>query len=295
MTTLVSPPFVRRELGRVLKSLRERARLSFSEAHRRLEFSSATLSRIETGKTAPTVHTARSMLDLYLVPANEWDEVLDLVRQSKASPWWKKYMAPRHGRYPSMALGFTELEAAAGELSSFELAYLPGHFQTSAYAREVLRASLLDRSPQHFENQVALRLERQRRLFEVENPARLHSIIDESALLRRIGSPELMVEQLAKIEQLAGLPSVTVQIVPSSTGVHLGFAGVFTILTFPSPEEPNLVYLEHAAGSEKIDRPDQVEIFERTFASILGRALDPAESIALLGELRADLERHGWR
>lgn len=63
MNMQVSPLFLRRESGRLLKSLRDQAGIPFEDAYRRLEFSSATLSRIETGRTALTVRTLRSMLD----------------------------------------------------------------------------------------------------------------------------------------------------------------------------------------------------------------------------------------
>ncbi|GAB3506670.1 helix-turn-helix domain-containing protein [Amycolatopsis cihanbeyliensis] len=113
MTVQVSPPFLRRRLGRQLKALRDQARISTEEACRGLEFSAATLSRIENGKTTPSVHTVRSMLDLYLVPADEWDGILDLVRQAKAKPWWKKYTTTSHTRFPSMNMGFTEPDGRA--------------------------------------------------------------------------------------------------------------------------------------------------------------------------------------
>ena len=54
----------KRVLGRRLRVLREGAGLTLEVAAPALDWSTSTLSRIETGQQAPTVHAVRSMLDL---------------------------------------------------------------------------------------------------------------------------------------------------------------------------------------------------------------------------------------
>lgn len=294
MTRQTSPPFVKRNLGRTLKRLREQAAISFAEAYQRLEFSSATLSRIESGKTAPTVHTLRSMLDLYGVPADEWDEILQLTRQAKADPWWKPF-ASHSSRYPFMSLGFTELEAAASKVRSYEPSYFQGLLQTSDYASAVLRTSLLNRSQRQFAGQVAIRLGRQRRLYDVQDPLCLEAVIDETVVRRRIGSVEVMAAQLAKVEEMIKLPNVTLRVVPLSAGAHLGLEGSFSVLEFPHGQEGDAAFSCHVAGAVSTFKSDVVELCGRTFNAIKEKALDDDASAEMIKNERLRLERHGWQ
>ncbi|MDQ2707306.1 MAG: helix-turn-helix domain-containing protein [Actinomycetota bacterium] len=81
----------RRILARQLRLLREQAGLTLEEAAPKLDWSAATLSRIETAQQSVDVHGVRSMLDLYDVGGDRWTELIELTRQTKQRGWWQSY------------------------------------------------------------------------------------------------------------------------------------------------------------------------------------------------------------
>jgi transcriptional regulator with XRE-family HTH domain len=81
----------KRVLGRRLRVLREGAGLTLEAAAPALDWSTSTLSRIETGQQAPTVHAVRSMLDLYDAGGPVWTEPVELTREVRRKGWWPAY------------------------------------------------------------------------------------------------------------------------------------------------------------------------------------------------------------
>jgi hypothetical protein len=48
------------------------------------------------------------------------------------------------------------------------------------------------------------------------------------------------------------------QIVPFNVGPHAAAGGPFTILRFPEPDLPDIVYLEQLHSAQYLDQPDDV-------------------------------------
>jgi hypothetical protein len=67
-----------------------------------------------------------------------------------------------------------------------------------------------------------------------------------------------MRAQLEHLLELTGLPNVTLQIVPFSVGPHAAAGGPFTILRFPEPDLPDLVYLEQLNSAQYLGHPDDI-------------------------------------
>jgi hypothetical protein len=101
---------------------------------------------------------------------------------------------------------------------------LSGLLQTEQYARAILAVN-----PGVTEEQVserlAARLARQAILARDESPVAWF-LVDEAALRRCVGSPDVMAAQLAHLRGVARLPTVTIQVVPSiaHAGLLSGFA-----------------------------------------------------------------------
>lgn len=279
MGTQESPPFHRRRLGRTLRELRDRARMSPSEVCRRLEFSPARLSRMENGLTAPDVLVVKGMLDEYGVPFNEWEPYLQLAREARRKGWWQLHGLP--------AMGYIALEAAADTVSEFALAYVPGLLQTEAYTRAVLSESLVRRTPQQFDSDVTVRMIRQKRLSAPNDPLKLAAVLDESVLAHLVGGSAVMHAQYEHLLRLAELPNLTLQVVPRSRGAHVGMSSAFTVLGFPEVDDPDIAYIAHVAGSVQVEKPDQVRTCRLTFDRLRSQALSPAASIELVERLVA--------
>ncbi|HEY0937480.1 MAG TPA: DUF5753 domain-containing protein [Trebonia sp.] len=71
---------------------------------------------------------------------------------------------------------------------------------------------------------VAARMKRQAILTR-DNPPTAWFLLDEAALHRCVGSPEIMVAQMAQLTAIARLPNATIQVVPAIA--HAGLGGRF--------------------------------------------------------------------
>lgn len=280
MGTHQSPPFQRRMLGKKLRELREEAGLKAAEVARRTEISTGRLSRIENGEVAPDIPLAKFLLDLYVIPVNDWEPYLDQVRAARqAKGWWQAYGVA--------ARGYTALETAASSIRTFELAHMPGLLRTEAHTTAGFRHLHTDLS--FIKNQVRVRMIRQQRLHSADDRLEVAAIVDQTVLTRQVGTRQVMKEQLRHLIEVAKLPNVTLQVVPADRGTYVGMDGAFTLLSFPGPGEPDLAYVEHAAGAVQIEKADQVQACSLVFDRIRSDALDPADSAALIRRIEQNL------
>jgi transcriptional regulator with XRE-family HTH domain len=267
----------RRQLARELRQLREAAGYSLEVAAVRLEWSTSKLSRIENGMQSIDIHSVRGMLDLYDLGGGRAAYIQDLTRAARQRGWWKAYGVDD--------LGYVPLEAEASLVRQFTLAYVPGLLQTADYARAVMATSTLSRSAEVLQNDLAVRVHRQRRLTSDEEPLELVALLDESVLLRPVGGPAVMRAQMEHVLIAAELPTVTVLVVPFRFGAHQGLDGPFSILSFGDLGEPDLAYAEHALGATQVDKETEVARVTLAFDRLRSAALSPAESVELVSEV----------
>jgi Domain of unknown function (DUF5753) len=83
-----------------------------------------------------------------------------------------------------------------------------------------------------------IKMTRQRVLTR-DNPVQMAVVIDEATILRTMGGPEVMREQLAHLTAIAARTSITMRVLPLSAGAHPGTTGEFTILAFPDLVAPD--------------------------------------------------------
>lgn len=267
----------RRVLARQLRLMREEAGLTLEQAAPKLDFSVSKLSRIENAQVVIDVHWVKSMLDVYNVGGDRWTELMELAREARQPGWWRAY-----GLGNNSYIAF-ETEAAC--IQDFTGTYVPGLMQTADYARALMLAVPVRRSAAQLDNEVAARTYRQQRLTAVETPLELVAVIDESALHRPVGGPEVLRGQLSRIAGLAGLDTVTLRVLPTAVGAHAALPSGFTILNFGDLGEPDMAYAEHTLGALSLDKDSDVARARLTFERVLSDALDPAESLALVRRL----------
>ena len=104
---------------------------------------------------------------------------------------------------------------------------IPGLLQTPQYARAILETHP-DVTEDVVNERLAGRLFRQAVLDREDPPPPVVcALIDQSALMREIGGPTVMRDQLAHLVAVSRRPNITVQIIPN-TGAHPGLLGAFT-------------------------------------------------------------------
>jgi transcriptional regulator with XRE-family HTH domain len=264
----------KRRLARRLRQLREEARLTLTEAAPKLDKTKSALSRIEKGETNADVHLIRTMMDLY---DRQVPELLELAREAAEPGWWTAYGIRNRGY-----IGMETDAAAANEVT---LMYVPGLLQTEDYMRALFTSSVRKRTPKEFENEVAARLYRQRRLIDDEFPLRLHAIMDEAVLRKPIGGSDVRRAQWLRLIDAAQLDTVTIQVVSDDLGVHSGMAGAFMVLEFADDEDPDLLYVAHVAGALHMEKRDELAEAKLAFDSLRSTALSPDDSVAFIDQL----------
>ena len=269
-----------RQLARTLRRLREEAGLSLEEAAPKLDWSASKLSRIETAQQGVDVHGVRSMLDLYDVGGAQWTEIIGLTREARKKNEWHVYGISDRG-YPRLEMNTTVVH-------EYQLGYVPGLLQTEEYMRALFRNSPQRLTDVEVDQAVEVRLFRQRRL-TTEPALELVAIVDESVLRRPVGGIEVMRAQLRHLVVASSLPSVCLQVLPTSLGAHSGLNGSFIVLGFGDPEEPEIAYVEHTAKRLHLEKEGDVRACKLVFGRLRSEALSPQDSAAFIERLVADL------
>ena len=277
MTEQIRPTFLRRRLGAKLRRLREQAGLTLEEAAPRLDKKKSALHRIETGQTKADVHFVRSLMDIY----DCYDpDLVRAAREAARPPWFRAHGIKK--------MGYVEVETEAVRVDECALLTLPGLLQTRLYIR-ALFMSQGRMAGGEMERHLKVRMLRQLRLSDSERPLTLTAVVHEAALHREVGGPEVMRGQLRHLVEMARLPNITLRLMPLRSGACCGLEGSFILLGFPDPEDPELLYVEYAAGSLHIENPNEVATARMNFARLREEALSPAESVVLIKRLASEL------
>ncbi len=129
-TTTTGSTVPRRQLGRYLRDLRNRARLPVRAAAERLEWSEAKIWRIETGQSALRSLDVETMCRIYGAPVDITEGLMGLAKETKARGWWHAYGEV----IPEDFDVYIGLEEAASHISWYESELVPGLLQTEDYA-----------------------------------------------------------------------------------------------------------------------------------------------------------------
>jgi transcriptional regulator with XRE-family HTH domain len=272
-----SPTLRRRQLGQELRRLREAAGTTIDQVAERLNCSASKISRIETGQSGVSSREVRDILAAYEVEGELAEWLVEMAREAKQRGWWQLYGTV-------LTSAYVGLEAAAAELRSFEPLVIPGLLQTEEYARAMVLAGWPDMSAEEVEQRIRVRMKRQSLLFQ-DDPLQLSIILDEAALRRPVGGIDAMRRQLDKLVNAAGLPHVTLQVLPLSAGAHGGMDGAFTILLFEEQANQNLVFAANGAGGLFLEKDEEIERYASIFAGLQHGALSPARSIEMIATL----------
>jgi len=129
-----------------------------------------------------------------------------------------------------------------------------------------------------------VRLRRQHRIYNPDRPLRLWVVLDESALRRVVGSPDIMREQLEHLNALGAEPHITVQVHPYTAGAHAALSGQFSILQSADSPGARVVYLERFTSDIYLEKPSEVQHYSAMYDHLQAQALDPDSSRDLITE-----------
>ncbi|MBY8862380.1 helix-turn-helix domain-containing protein [Nocardia sp. CA2R105] len=280
----ISATIPRRQLGRLLRDLRQGAGMTIAELARRIERGATTVQRLETG-SADRIRLWDIEAICQVCGADETTTAAlkGLAQEGNTQNWWHQY----GDLIPMNFDVYMGLEAGAARLTSFQ-ELVPGLLQTPEYARTLTQLAHPSEQEGEIARRVDVRIRRQTLLTRKRKPVPLDVILDQSALDRVIGGRRIMDVQLRHLADTGTRPNITIRVLPFGAGVPLGdLTGPFTILDFPQskhdmPIEPSMVYAEGFAGAMYFEDLNVVERYRQAHADLGQVALSEQDSRQLL-------------
>jgi transcriptional regulator with XRE-family HTH domain len=268
-------------LGSQLRRLRESKGVTREDAGYSIRASESKISRMELGRVSFKERDVADLLTLYgVTEQSEREALLSLVHEANVAGWWHSY----GDVLPTWFQTYVGLEESASTVNTFEVQFVHGLLQTDAYARAVVRLGWPSASEDDVERRVDLRMRRQK-ILAGDRTTRFSAVLDESALRRPFGGPEVMRGQFRRLLEISEQPNVDLRVIPFEFGGHAAETGAFTVLRFPESDLPDVVYLEQLTGALYLDKRDEVAQYARVMERLQAEALTPQTTRELIGSL----------
>lgn len=274
-----SPTVLRILLGSQLRKLREEAGLSRDAAGYTIRASGSKMSRLELGRVSFKERDVADLLVLYgVTDADERDMLLSLAGRANEQGWWHRYS----DILPDWFQAYVGLEEAAQRIRTYEGHLVPGLLQTEEYARALCRAQTT--SEAEVERRVRLRVDRQAVLTR-SSPPHVWAVIDEAALHRRVGGPDVLRAQLEHLVALTKLPNVTLQVLTFDAGANSAEGRPMVLFRFAAYDLPDIVYLEQLTSALYLDKRDDVEHYVSVMDRLAVQAAPPDRTADLISRI----------
>ncbi|GLZ39855.1 helix-turn-helix transcriptional regulator [Actinokineospora sp. NBRC 105648] len=281
MTRRRDPRFSKRQLGRLLRTFREQAGMTQPEVAATMDWSVSKLIRIEKAAVGISTNDLKALLAEYGTTDPEVvADLVDVARESREQPWYARYDAVTTEPFRRLLA----YEGSAAAIHQFHPLLVPGHLQTPDYARAVLATVY---SGDELDLALEARISRQAQLEGPDRP-RLVALVDESAVRRAVGGPDVLREQLRYLLDRTLDDLVTLRVVPLAKGAHPGLAGAFLLIELDE-EIADTVLFEENVGQDYLANGDSDKVtaaWER-FLAIEQVALTEQQTRTLLESLVA--------
>lgn len=278
-----SPSAARRQLGARLRHLRDATKLTGKAAGERAGVTHATISKYENGKLLPELEQLDQLLDVYNVPDEDERAVFhELLDDASGDGWWEAYddvLPHKFGTYIGL-----ELDAAT--VTAYESLVVHGLLQTPEYARALLQTIHVTQYPDEIDRLVEVRM-RRKNLFHRSSPFQLTVIMEEAAIRRLVGGPEVMMPQLDYLLQTQEEENIHIQVLPLSIGAHIGLDGSISLLTFE--DEPSVGYSESTTGNTYLRKPREISRCKLILQRLQEAALSTTDTNDLIAEAIKEL------
>lgn len=254
--TEAGPQEARREFGGELRALRRRAGLTGDQIADRLGWSQPKVSKIETGKTMPTVADVRAFGEATGAGRQELADLVERFEElaTQVTGWRVLLRSGIVGSQQRVA----ERDKRAIVKRQLTAVGVPGLLQTAEYAR-----SMLSDGPDPTADVaagVAARLERQRVIY---SPGKeFHFVLMEDLLRRLVAEPQVMAVQMDRISQLSTLSNLHIGVVPQDR--RLPFAPLHGFRIY----DDELVTIELETGVVEVQSPADIAYYRRMFDAL---------------------------
>lgn len=282
MPVSTSVAVLRRRVAVALRRHRENAGLTQVEAGRLTGIASGRINHFEVMRNLPPDHELVTLLELYEA-AEEVDELLAILPAAR-----KKVPSEAAASDPNQFNLYVGLEAGASQIESYDALVLMGLVQTTEYAEALLRGHGQGLPEAEIRRRMRVR-QRRKELLSADSVPQLWLVIRQHVLETPVGGPEVMRAQLGHLREIAALPNVEVQVVPRDVVPYSALHGPFTIMSFPIPGDPGLVYVEARARGLFFDQPKELQEYGQVMNHLRVLATPPKESLRLIDRIRKEI------
>jgi DNA-binding XRE family transcriptional regulator len=230
---------------------------SMTELAKQTGINGAHLGRIESGLRPPSVRVADALDKVFPERRGWYLQWLDDIRTAPEVPATFRSWSDYEDQSPTLRL-WTPL-------------IVDGLFQTEDYARALI--ALTGVSAEVAAARLGARMERQQR---VVGRCRVSYVLDQSALYRLVGSPEIMTAQLRHLLDAAARPNVVLQVMPEVA--HVALAASYALAD-------DAVWSEHVVSGGVYTDPEIIASVAVRHDNLRGECMKVSESLALIGGL----------
>jgi transcriptional regulator with XRE-family HTH domain len=270
-------------LGHELARQRKQAGMTQEESAKVLSCTQQKIAFIENGASGVKMLELTGLLDAYGAEGADRAYAEDLAVEANRRARKGAFST----RFPQHLRLFVDMSPTCQRFWSSQSMVVPGLLQTEDYMRTVFRAWRPSPSSEQIDRDTTDRLVRQKVLDNTDQ--QFWFILDEAALRRTTGSPEIMRAQIAQLVEAIDRPNVEVQVVPFGVGYYMGQAHDYTIFGYDTKVPVNVVYREHYDGGEYVGdlerTADYVTLWEQQRAAGIG----PEQTRRFLLDLAASL------
>lgn len=269
-----------RALAAALRQARKESGVTLVDLAGRAGMSKSVLDRIEHNNRSVTPVEVARLLGALGITGESADALVQLAEEANTPNW----LATGAG-VPLQVATLADYEANAKRITVVTTVVVPGLLQTDAYAREVFRRGNVPAG--EIEARVWVRRQRQA-VLTGERPVLLVAVIDEPAIRRVVGGPQVAADQLRHIVTMTSRHNVTVQVIPYSEGAHGATSGSFELIEL-ADQDP-VVHTENLFGGAFFDQGQETLDIARNVDKLRRSALSPAESAGLIRDALASME-----
>ncbi|MEV6346370.1 helix-turn-helix transcriptional regulator [Actinoplanes sp. NPDC051851] len=286
------PAVARRRVRLAIRGHRQSLGLSQTEVSERLGWSLSKVQRIEGGEVGVSVTDLRALLQT--LDVDDAEEIARLVEDAKVSRRQRWYEKPEYRSHLTKSLRqLVQFEAEATAIRVYQPFLVPGVLQTPALTDHVLNWWRTELSDDARQVRYDVRRKRAEQILDRPDGPDYYLALDESVLLRKVGGPKIMAEQLEALEAYTLRPNVHVRVVPLEKGAQAGILGPFQVLHLGDvdDDEDSVLYKEFYDRDAVSTRPDEIAFHRHIFEELWNQARDEEASRRAIHAEYADLRR----
>ena len=260
-----------------------------------MEWSLSKVIRIENGDVSIAPNDLKPLLAfLNVKDRTEVAELLALAKVARTrqrTAWYQTPAAKEH--LTSAMLRLIEYEAEAVEIRYYQVIYMPGPLQVLSYSLANLENYTDDIPP---ETQRMRAESRQRRrdvvLNRVGNGLTIYALLDESVFRRSLGGPEVLLEQVRHLNDLAVSGKIKLRVIPFDFDSGVTNNATFDLLKLASgkADEPSEVLYRETGLQDEIVEDHSVRRHHERFDKIWNATVTEEDTIVFMGDRIKDLE-----